>query len=64
VKVKLDTGFVTGSKKPEMVEALRQHHRDARPVELVTEASSDPSKFFPRLKEILPVASPTVENGA
>jgi hypothetical protein len=30
----------------------------------VTEASSDPSKFFPRLKEILPVASPTVENGA
>lgn len=53
--VTLDTGFVCSSKDPDMKVAADTVQASKRRVELVTTPSSDPSKYMPRLDEMIPV---------
>jgi hypothetical protein len=53
--VGLDTGFMCSSKDPDMKVSAENIMASRRRVELITTESSDPSKFMPRLDEIVPV---------
>jgi len=51
-RITLETGYACASRSPELIKAA-EGHRDAKlRVELVTAASSDPSRFLPVLTEI------------
>jgi hypothetical protein len=55
--ITLDTGFKCSTRNPEFMTAAAAHRDAKRRVELVTRASSDPTKYAPILDAIEPVAA-------
>lgn len=58
VTVQLDSGFMTGTRNQDLIQALRDSLQQQRRVTLITQASSNSKKFYPKLIEILPDDGP------